>query len=45
MSWAAAVPLVGKVIDKLFPDANKASEAKAQLAEMMLNGELEELEH
>ncbi|WP_083232878.1 3TM-type holin [Endozoicomonas atrinae] len=45
MSWAAAVPLVGMVIDKLFPDANKASEAKAQLAEMMLNGELEELEH
>ncbi len=43
MSWAAAVPLVGKVIDKLFPDANKASEAKAQLAEMMINGEIKEL--
>ena len=43
MSWAAAVPLVGKVIDKLFPDANKANEAKAQLAEMMINGEIKEL--
>lgn len=43
MSWVATVPLLGKVIDKLFPDANKAREAKAQLAEMMLNGELEEL--
>ena len=45
MSWLTAVPLLGKVIDKVFPDANKAQEAKAQLAEMMLNGELEELAH
>ncbi|WP_062262409.1 3TM-type holin [Endozoicomonas arenosclerae] len=44
MSLAAAIPVIGKVIDKLFPDANKAQEAKAELTQMLLNGELDELE-
>ena len=45
MSWVAAIPLVGKLIDKLFPDAQSANQAKGKLAEMMLNGELEGLAH
>ena len=45
MSWVAAIPLVGKLIDKLFPDAQSANQAKGKLAEMMLNGELEALAH
>ncbi len=28
MSWLAALPVVGKIIDKVFPDANQASKAK-----------------
>ena len=44
MSLVAAIPVIGKVIDKLFPDANKAKEAKVELTEMLLNGELDELE-
>ncbi|KEQ17144.1 3TM-type holin [Endozoicomonas numazuensis] len=44
MSLVAAIPVLGKVIDKLFPDAGKAQAAKTELTEMLLNGELEELE-
>ncbi|WOG29874.1 3TM-type holin [Endozoicomonas sp. 8E] len=44
MSLVAAIPVIGKVIDKLFPDANKAREARAELSKMLLNGELNELE-
>ncbi|WP_422472660.1 3TM-type holin [Endozoicomonas sp. ALB032] len=44
MSLVAAIPVIGKVIDKLFPDANKAGEARAELSKMLLNGELNELE-
>ncbi len=44
MSLMAAIPVIGKVIDKLFPDANKAREARAELSKMLLNGELNELE-
>ena len=43
MSWGAVIPVVGKVIDKLFPDAENAEQAKVVLAEMMLKGELDEL--
>ncbi|WP_422135500.1 3TM-type holin [Endozoicomonas sp. ALD040] len=43
MSLVAAIPVIGKVIDKLFPDANKAREARAELSKMLLNGELNEL--
>ena len=44
MSLVSTIPLVGKVIDKIFPDKNKAIEAKAALTEMVINGELDELE-
>ncbi len=43
MSWSSAIPLLGKVIDKVFPDAENAEQVKVVLAEMMLNGELDEL--
>ncbi len=43
MNLLAAIPLVGKVIDKLFPDADNADQAKVVLAEMLISGELAEL--
>lgn len=43
MSWVAALPVLGKVIDKLFPDADQAEKARATLTQMAVNGELEEL--
>ncbi len=43
MSWLAALPVVGKIIDKVFPDANQAAQAKQTLTEMAINGELDEL--
>ncbi|WP_281648160.1 3TM-type holin [Parendozoicomonas sp. Alg238-R29] len=43
MSWVAAVPVVGKIIDKIFPDADQASKARAALTQMAINGELDEL--
>ncbi len=43
MSWSATIPLLGKVIDKVFPDAENAEQVKVVLAEMMLKGELDEL--
>ena len=43
MSLLAAIPLVGKVIDKLFPDADSANQSKVRLAEMLVSGELDEL--
>jgi len=45
---AAALPGIfdigGKLIDKLFPDPEKAAEAKAKLALMAQEGELKELQ-
>ena len=35
MSWVAAVPVVGKIIDKIFPDADQASKAKTALTEWL----------
>lgn len=43
MSFLSVVPVIGKVIDKIFPDATKAAEAKAALGEMVISGELEQL--
>ncbi len=45
MSLLATIPFLGKVIDKVFPDADNQEQVKVVLAEMMLNGELEELAH
>ncbi len=43
MSWLAALQVVGKIIDKVFPDANQAAQGKQTLTEMAINGELDEL--
>lgn len=43
MSWTAAIPILGSVIDKIFPDAQKATEAKNKLTEMLMTGELESM--
>ncbi len=43
MSWAAAIPLLGKVIERIIPDPEKAAQAKHQLVDMAVNGELDEL--
>lgn len=37
---AALIPVFGTLIDKIFPDATKASEAKLKLFELQQNGEL-----
>ena len=43
MSWTATIPLLGKVIDKVFPDQDNRDQVKVVLAEMLINGELDEL--
>ncbi len=43
MSWLAVLPVVGKIIDKVFPDANQASKAKNALTAMAINVEQDEL--
>lgn len=44
MSLLAALPFVGKVLDKIFPDKEDAAAAKLKLLELEQNGELKELE-
>lgn len=36
-------PLLGTLLDKIFPDKTKADEAKAKLLEMQLSGELQQI--
>ena len=43
MSWAAAIPLLGKVIERIILDPEKAAQAKHQLVDMAVKGELDEL--
>ena len=43
MSLVAAIPVVGKIIDKIFPDADQADKARATLTKMAIDGELDEL--
>ncbi len=43
MSWVAAIPLLGKVIERIIPDPDKAAQAKNQLVDMAVKGELDEL--
>jgi len=38
---AAFIPVIGQVIDKLFPDESKANEAKLELAKLQQQGELQ----
>ena len=44
MSLTALIPLLGNVLDKLFPDANAAKEAKLRLLELEQEGQLKHLE-
>ncbi|WP_066018757.1 3TM-type holin [Endozoicomonas atrinae] len=43
MSWAAAIPVLGKIIERIIPDPDKAAEAKKSLVNMAVKGELDEL--
>ena len=43
MSWVVAIPLLGKVVERLIPDPDQAAKAKNQLVDMAVNGELDEL--
>ncbi|WP_066015953.1 3TM-type holin [Endozoicomonas atrinae] len=43
MSWTAAIPLLGQVIERVIPDPEKAAQAKHQLVDMAVKGELDEL--
>jgi hypothetical protein len=38
---AAFIPIIGQIIDKLFPDETKANEAKLELAKLQQQGELQ----
>ncbi len=43
MSWVAAIPLLGKLVERLIPDPDQAAKAKNQLVDMAVRGELDEL--
>src|SRR5574338_668645 len=40
MPIAALLPIIGTVLDKIFPDANQAEEAKLKVLELSQKGEL-----
>lgn len=42
--WPALLPLLSKALDLVFPDPEKAAEAKARLLELQISGQLAELE-
>lgn len=42
--WQLLLPVVGTVIDKLFPDAEAREKAKYELAKMQMDGELKVIE-
>lgn len=42
--WQAFIPLIGTVLDKLFPDPAKANEAKLELLRLQQQGALAELD-
>lgn len=39
--WNLIIPAVSTILDKIFPDADKANEAKARLMELQIKGELD----
>lgn len=41
--WQLLVPVLGQVLDKIFPDETKANEAKARLMELQISGELQQI--
>lgn len=42
--WQTLIPVLGTVLDKIFPDASKAAEAKLELMKLAQSGELKVLE-
>jgi hypothetical protein len=40
MAFTAFIPIIGKVLDSIFPDKEKASEAKLKVLQMQATGEL-----
>lgn len=42
--WPMLIPVLGDLLDKLFPDANAAADAKLKMLEMAQRGELAELD-
>lgn len=44
MSFIAALPLIGKVVDRLLPDPGQKAEAKLRLMELAQSGDLAELD-
>ena len=44
MSFALAIPLIGKVIERIFPDPTQQAEAKLKVLELQQSGDLAELE-
>ena len=43
MSWTLAIPVLGKLIDKVLPDAEQKAKAHQELNTLALNGELDTL--
>lgn len=43
MAWTAAVPLVGKLIDRIFPDKEAQDRAKLELLALEQSGELQKI--
>ena len=43
MSWAAAIPVLGTLIERILPDKEQAAKAKERLVDMAVSGELDEL--
>lgn len=43
MAWTAAIPLVGKLIDRIFPDKEAQDRAKLELLALEQSGELQKI--
>lgn len=43
MSWAAAIPVLGTLIERVLPDKSQQDQAKKELTSMIVSGELDEL--
>lgn len=43
MSWTSAIPLVGKLIDRIFPDKEAQDRAKLELLALEQSGELQKI--
>ena len=41
--WQLLIPVLGNVLDKIFPDKSSSDAAKARLIELQMNGELQQI--